>query len=79
MIVRYNNKKGVLYEYGWNKKLNPKERIILINDIWESLESENITVESPSWHKQVLDERIKKMENNEARYVSLEELKNRWM
>ena len=61
------------------KKLNPKERIILINDIWESLESENITVESPSWHKQVLDERIKKMENNEARYVSLEELKNRWM
>ncbi len=59
------------------KKLNPKERIILINDIWESLESENITVESPSWHKQVLNERIKKMKNNEARYVSLEELKNR--
>lgn len=61
------------------KKLNPKERIILINDIWESLESENITVESPSWHKQVLNERIKKMKNNEARYVSLDELKNRWM
>lgn len=59
------------------KKLNPKERIILINDIWESLESENITVESPSWHKQVLNERIKKMKNNEARYVSLDELKNR--
>lgn len=61
------------------KKLNPKEKIILINDIWESLESENMTVESPSWHKQVLNERIKKMENNEARYMSLEELKNRWI
>ena len=59
------------------KKLNPKEKIILINDIWESLESENITVESPSWHKEVLNERIKKMKNNELRYVSLEELKNR--
>lgn len=59
------------------KKLNPKEKIMLINDIWESLESENITVESPSWHKEVLNERIKKMKNNELRYVSLEELKNR--
>ena len=59
------------------KKLNPKEKIMLINDIWERLESENITVESPSWHKEVLNERIKKMKNNELRYVSLEELKNR--
>lgn len=59
------------------KKLNAKEKIILINDIWESLESENITVESPSWHKEVLDNRIEKMKNNKVKYVSLEELKNR--
>lgn len=59
------------------KKLNAKEKIILINDIWESLESENITVESPSWHKEVLDERIKKMKDNKVKYVSLDELKNR--
>ena len=59
------------------KKLNAKEKIILINDIWESLESENITVESPSWHKEILDERIEKMKNNKLNYVSLEELKNR--
>lgn len=56
------------------KKLNAKEKIILINDIWES---ENITVESPSWHKEVLDERIKKMKDNKVKYVSLDELKNR--
>ena len=59
------------------KKLNPKEKIILINDIWESLESENITIESPSWHKEVLSERIKKMKDNKVKYVSLEELKTR--
>lgn len=59
------------------KKLNPKEKIILINDIWESLESENITIESPSWHKEVLAERIKKMKDNKVKYVSLEELKTR--
>ena len=59
------------------KKLNTKEKIILINDIWESLESENIAVESPSWHKEVLDNRIEKMKNNKVKYVSLDELKNR--
>lgn len=58
------------------KKLNPKEKIILINDIWESLESENMAVESPTWHKEILNERIKKMRDNKVKYVSLEELKN---
>jgi putative addiction module component (TIGR02574 family) len=58
-------------------QLNVKEKIILMNDIWESLEVENDLIESPSWHKEILDERIKKMKDNKVRYVSLEELKNR--
>lgn len=58
-------------------KLNAKEKIILINDIWENLESENVTIASPFWHKEILNERIKKMKDNKIRYVSLKELKNR--
>ncbi len=54
-----------------------KEKIILMTDIWESLEVESNLIESPSWHKEILDERIKKMKDNKVRYVSLEELKNR--
>jgi len=58
------------------KNLNAKEKIILINEIWESLEKENSDIKSPSWHKNILDERIKRFENNETKFISIEELKN---
>ena len=58
------------------KQLNSKEKIILMNEIWESFEDDNTVIESPNWHKEVLDERISKMKNNEAKYISLEELKS---
>jgi len=61
------------------KKLNPKEKIILMNEIWESFEDTNEIIESPNWHKEVLDERISKMKNNEAKYISLDELKSKWI
>jgi len=59
------------------KKLNPKEKIILMNEIWESFEDNNTIIESPIWHKEVLEERISKMKNDEAKYISLEDLKSR--
>ncbi len=59
------------------KKLNPKEKIILMNEIWESFEDNNTSADSPHWHKDVLEERISKMKNNEAKYISLNELKNK--
>jgi len=59
------------------KKLNPKEKIILMNEIWESFEDNNTIIESPTWHKEVLEERISKMKNDEAKYISLEDLKSR--
>jgi putative addiction module component (TIGR02574 family) len=58
-------------------QLNVKEKIILMNNIWESLEVENELIESPIWHREVLEERIAKIKNNEVKYISLEELKNR--
>lgn len=58
------------------KKLDVKDRIILMNDIWESLESESSKIESPNWHKVILEERIEKIKNGEANFISLEKLKN---
>ncbi|MGJ0373068.1 addiction module protein [Aliarcobacter cryaerophilus] len=58
------------------KKLDVKDRIILMNDIWESLESESSKIESPNWHKDILEERIEKIKNGEAYFISLEKLKN---
>ena len=59
------------------KKLDVKDRIILINDIWESLEAQNDEIVSPSWHKDILDKRLEKVKQNKATYISLEELKSR--
>ena len=59
------------------KQLNVKDRIILMNDIWESLESQNNLIESPQWHEMILKERVAKIKNNEATFISLEELKSR--
>ena len=58
------------------KKLDIKDRIILMNDIWASLETEATKIESPLWHEDILKNRIKKMNNNEVKYLTLEELKN---
>ncbi|QOG12096.1 addiction module protein [Arcobacter sp. FWKO B] len=59
------------------KKLDIKDRIILMNDIWATLEYENPTIESPTWHNEVLEARMEKIKKNTAKYISLEELKSR--
>ena len=57
------------------KKLDIKDRIILMNEIWATLESEDLKIESPSWDEDILKKRIEKINNNNAKYISLEELK----
>ena len=46
-----------------------------MNEIWATLESEDLKIESPSWHEDILKERIENINNNNAKYISLEELK----
>ena len=57
------------------KNLNIKERLILIDTIWETLESESNQVESPKWHKKLLEQRIEKMKNGEAEFISIDDLR----
>jgi len=59
------------------KNLNTKEKLILINDIWDSLEKEEANIESPKWHENIIKERLDKVRNKKVKYISLEELKNR--
>ena len=56
-------------------KFDIKDRSILMNEIWATLESEDVKIESPSWHEDILKERIENINNNNAKYISLEELK----
>ena len=59
------------------KNLSIKDRLILMEEIWETLCYEEDKIESPAWHKEVLDRREKKIENGEAKFISLEELKGK--
>ncbi len=59
------------------KNMNIKEKLILINTILESLDNDSDKVESPLWHKTVLEKRLSKIVKGKATYLSLEELRKR--
>ena len=57
------------------KKLPARDRLILIEEIWDTLSEEADQLESPAWHKKVLDARRELIENGEAEFITLDELK----
>jgi putative addiction module component (TIGR02574 family) len=57
------------------KKMNFEERLQVMELLWDSLLEDENRLESPAWHKNVLQERMKKINNNEAKFISLDELK----
>ena len=59
------------------KKMSTRDRIILMEEIWDTLCHDENEIESPSWHKDVLDERRKQVENGEAKLISIDDLKAR--
>ena len=59
------------------KNLNPKEKIILMNEIWEGLDEQDSFINTPQWHEEILKIRLAKVKNGEAKTISLEELKSR--
>ena len=58
------------------KKMSTIERLQAMEKLWDSLCNED-EIESPEWHKDILQERKKKIEKGEAEYISLEDLKGR--
>jgi len=57
------------------KKMSTKDRLILMEEIWDTLRHEENEIESPSWHEGILDTRRKQIENGEARFYSVDELR----
>jgi putative addiction module component (TIGR02574 family) len=50
-------------------------RIQMMEAIWDSLLYDKSDIESPDWHKNILDDRIRKIEEGTAEFVSLQSLK----
>jgi hypothetical protein len=57
------------------KKMNMIERLQAMEALWDSLMDEESEIESPQWHRDILEERKGKIENGKAEFISLKELK----
>ena len=57
------------------KKMSRIERLQAIEALWDSLLDEEAEVESPEWHRDILEERKRKIETGQAEFISLERLR----
>ena len=57
------------------KKMSIIERLQAMEALWDSLLHEESQIESPEWHRDILEERRKKIDKGKAEFISLEELK----
>ena len=51
------------------KEMPVEKRIILMEEIWDTLCRENVDMESPLWHKEILDERMELLNSGKAKYI----------
>ncbi len=57
------------------KKMSTVDRLKTMEALWDSLLYENEEMESPEWHKQIVEKRKAKIKSGEAKFISLSELK----
>ncbi len=57
------------------KKMSRSERLQAIEALWDSLLDEEAEVESPEWHRDILEERKRKIESGQAEFISIERLR----
>ena len=58
------------------KNMPTKEKIALMEEIWDALSCDEAKIDSPSWHKEILDERKKLIQTGRTKFVSINELKS---
>ncbi len=58
-------------------RLTNAERIELLNAVWESIENKDDEIDSPDWHGEVLAEREARISSGEAKFITVDELKER--
>ncbi|MCI5158467.1 MAG: cysteine methyltransferase [Candidatus Electrothrix sp. AUS1_2] len=56
------------------KRMDIIQRIQLMEILWNSLLYDESDIKSPEWHKDILSDRKKKIEEGRAEFVSIKEL-----
>jgi putative addiction module component (TIGR02574 family) len=57
------------------KKMSKTERLQTMEALWNSLTEEESEIDSPEWHRDILEERKRNIENGKAEFISLEKLR----
>ena len=57
------------------KTMSTAKRLQAMEALWDSLLYENSEIESPEWHKQIIEKRKAKIKSGKAKFVSLSDLK----
>jgi hypothetical protein len=60
------------------KTLSQSERLQIMEALWDSLLYEKGDIDAPAWHGEIIKERRIMMSENEAKYISLKELKQKF-
>ncbi len=58
-------------------RMSTPEKILLVEDLWESIAGDESGVPVPENHKEELDRRLKRHQSNPGRLLTLEELQER--
>jgi hypothetical protein len=59
------------------KQMSVQDRLMAMEQIWDSLCNEESAPDSPPWHGEVLRERKKLMDSPDAKYLTIEQLRGR--
>ncbi len=57
------------------KKMNMIERLQTMEALWNSILYEGSEIETPEWHKEIIEERKREMKNGGAEFISIDKLK----
>ena len=60
------------------KPISVREKINLVQNLWDEITAEEEFVEMPIEHSKILDERLQSIENGHANFVSWNEIKNKY-
>jgi putative addiction module component (TIGR02574 family) len=59
------------------ERMTLAERLQAMELLWRSLSAEPDKLESPAWHKKILEKRLAKIESGKGEFLTLAQLKKR--
>ena len=59
------------------ERMSLAERLQAMELLWRSLSAEPDKLESPQWHKKILNKRLARIESGKAEFISVAQLKKR--